>query len=622
LVRLAELSYGANDSQEFEALLEFVRQSRGFDFTGYKRSTLMRRVSKRVQQVGLEGFADYHDYLQVHTDEFPILFNTILINVTEFFRDRPAWDYVAREIVPRIARTDESRPVRVWTAGCASGEEAYTIAILLCEHLGPDEYAKRVKIYATDVDEEALAKARSGYSLKEIERLEPELRSRYFELQGGSYLFKTHLRKTLIFGRHDLLQDAPISRLDLLVCRNTLMYFTAESQDQVLSRFHYALNDHGSLFLGRAEMLLTQSALFTPVELKHRVFTRVPQSPPQDRIVLLGPTNSTGASGGAQRQPRLRELAGEVGPEPQVVLDAEGTLVLANQQARAQFGIRAEDIGASLKDLELSYRPVELRSLIDQTLRDQRPVSVSDVEHHVQGGGYRYYDVEVTPLIDDGGSVVGTSIVFNEVTEFRQLRTELERSKHEVETAYEELQSSNEELETTNEELQSTVEELETTNEELQSSNEELETMNEELESTNAELQTINGDLRQRTDDLDHLNAFMESILGSLGVGVAVLDAQLAVTMWNPRSEDLWGLRTDEVLRKPFFSLDFGLPTQELRDVVGSVLNGQEHNVERLLEATNRRGRAFQCRVAVSPLGDARGTTEGVVLLMEELPAA
>ena len=610
-----------SDSQEFEALLEFVRQSRGFDFTGYKRSTLMRRVNKRVQQVGLDGFAEYHDYLQVHTDEFPILFNTILINVTEFFRDRPAWDYVAREVVPRIARTDESRPIRAWSAGCASGEEAYTVAILLCEHLGPEEYVKRVKIYATDVDEEALAKARSGYSLKEIERLEPRLRSKYFELQGGSYLFKTHLRKTLIFGRHDLLQDAPISRLDLLVCRNTLMYFTAESQDQVLSRFHYALNDNGCLFLGRAEMLLTQSALFAPVELKHRVFTRVPQGPPQDRLVLMAPQNASASAGTPPRQPRLRELAGEVGPEPQVVLDAAGTLVLANQQARAQFGIRAEDIGSSLKDLELSYRPVELRSLIDKTLRDRRPASVSDVEHHVPGDDYRYYDVEVNPLVDDDGSVVGTSIVFDEITEFRQLRTELERSKHEVETAYEELQSSNEELETTNEELQSTVEELETTNEELQSSNEELETMNEELESTNAELQTINGDLRQRTDDLDHLNAFMESILGSLGVGVAVLDAELAVTMWNPRSEDLWGLRTDEVLSKQFFNLDFGLPTEQLRDVVRAVLSGGEHNAERLLEARNRRGRQFQCRVAVSPLGNARGTTEGVVLLMEELPA-
>jgi two-component system CheB/CheR fusion protein len=604
--------------REFENLIEYLCESRGVDFTGYKRTSLVRRVAKRCQEVGIDDFGAYLDYLQVHSDEFPILFDKILINVTEFFRDGPAWDYVAESIAPRIA--EKSGAIRIWSTGTASGEEAYSAAILFCEALGPEQFLRRVKIYATDIDEEALNKARAGYFPKDLESLDDDLKSKYFEPQGSRYVFRSSLRRALIFGRHDLMQDAPISRLDLLICRNTLMYFTAESQGRILARFHYALNEDGYLFLGRAEMLLTHGALFTPVDLKQRVFSKVARLQLRDRLMLLAQSGSAEATNHVSRQLRVRELATEGVPYAQLVVDAMGALVTANQAARRMFGLPPSDIGRPLKDLDLSYKPLDLRSPIDRVFRERRPFSTSAVEFPMSDGVTRLFDVYVSPLIDDDGSVVGTSVSFVDVTALTQLRTDLERSKQDVETAYEELQSSNEELETTNEELQSTVEELETTNQELQSSNEELEMMNEELESTNAELQSINSDLRMRTDEVNKLNTSLRAITGNIELGAVVLDGE-RVQVWNERAADLWGLRSDEVIGQSFFDLDIGLPARDLRAMIRAVGRGKPAHDEATVEAISRRGRRIQVRVIAYTLSDGQHST-GVVLVMEELRGA
>ena len=601
---------------QFETLLEYLRESRGVDLTGYKRTSLVRRVARRCQELGIETFAQYLDYLQVHADEFQILFDKVLINVTEFFRDKPAWDYVKEDIVPRIVA--KAGNIRIWSSGTASGEEAYSIAIVFCDALGAEQFLRRVKIYATDVDEEALNKARAGYLAKDLESLDEDLRNRYFEPQGSRFVFRSSLRRALIFGRHDLMQDAPISRLDLLICRNTLMYFTAESQGRILARFHYALNDDGFLFLGRAEMLLTHGALFAPVDLKQRIFTKVARLQLRERLMLLAQTGNAEATNHVARLLRVRELASEGMPNPQLVIDALGVLVLANPPARRLFDIQPADVGRAFRDLDVSYKPVDLRTPIDRVNRERRPVLTSGVEFPNSEGGWRVFDVYTAPLIDDDGSLVGASATFIDVTTQTQMRMELERSRQDVETAYEELQSSNEELETTNEELQSTVEELETTNEELQSSNEELETMNEELESTNAELQSINTDLRLRTHEVDKLNTFLHAIIGNIEVGAVVLDGDTKVQVWNERAADLWGLRSDEVLGQPFFELDIGLPSKEIRAMIRAVLRGKPAHDEATVEALSRRGKTIRVRVIAYALSDGQ-RSGGAVIVMEEL---
>ena len=594
---------------DFEALIEYLRDTRGFDFTGYKRASLIRRVALRCSELGIDSFRAYLDYLQVHTEEFATLFNKILINVTEFFRDKDSWDYLAKNIVPRVAA--KSGDIRVWSTGTSSGEEAYSAAVLLCEALGEESFVDRVKIYATDVDEEALSKARAGYSSRELESLDQNLRSRYFERQGDRFMFRAALRRAIIFGRHDLTQDAPISRLDLLICRNTLIYFTAEAQGRILARFHYALNDDGYLFLGRAEMLLTHTALFTPVDLKERIFSKVATLHLQERLVLLAQSGSAEATNHVARQLRVRELTTEGTPYPQVVVDATGVVISANQSARKLFEIAPADLGRSLKDLELSYKPIDLRTPIDRVTRERRPTSTSGVEIKRADGTPGLSDIHVAPLIDDDSSLVGVAINFVDVTSAMHLRSELERLSQE-------LQSHREELETTNEELQSTVEELETTNEELQSTNEELETLNEELESTNAELNSINTDLQLRTSEVERLNKLLFAITGNIEVGAAVLDKSMRVQVWNERAADLWGVRSDEALGKSFFDLEIGLPAEKLRALIDAGAGGHPRHDELVVTAMTRKGREIRCRVMAHTVGDGSGPA-GLVLVMEEL---
>jgi two-component system CheB/CheR fusion protein len=603
---------------DFERLLEYIRESRGFDFSGYKRTTLLRRVAKRMTQVGAKNYAGYLEYLEAQPGEFAALFNTILINVTSYFRDAAAWEYLQQEILPRIIASKERYvPIRVWSAGVASGQEAYSVAMLLCEALGASEYRQRAKIYATDVDDDALSRARQGRAeAKELEEVPATLREKYFEPDGSHYLLRGDLRRSLIFGRHDLFQDAPISRIDLLICRNTLMYFESEAQARILARLHYALTEKGYLFLGKAEMLLRRTELFAPVDIKQRVFSKIPKETLRERLVILAQAGNPDPASQLTRQGRVRELVADALPIAHVVVDAAGFVISINERARGAFGLVTNDVGRPLQDLEISYRPLDLRSMIDEAYRNRLPVAVRDVERPGSNGDRQFFDVEVVPLLDKGATPLGASISFTDVSGYNRVYRDLERSKQDLETASEELQSTNEELETTNEELQSTVEELETTNEELQSSNEELETMNEELESTNTELETINTELQERSVQLDRVNSFMEQIMANLQLGVAVLDKDLRVQLWNKRAVDMWGVQAEETVGQPLLGLDIGLPLAQLANPIKECLNGGDGVQELTVQATNRRGKSFTCRVHCTAMGGRDGT-RSVILLME-----
>ena len=611
----------ADTADDLPRLLEYLKTSRGFDFTGYKHATLRRRILKRMQMVRIDSYDAYVDYLEVHPQEFSDLFNTILINVTAFFRDPSAWEYLAKEVLPAVLESKSPEaPIRVWSAGCASGEETYTLAILLAEALGNEQYRQRVKLYGTDVDEEALMTARHAtYSEKAVHEVPPELLGKYFEKSNtertnGHYVFRGDLRRCLIFGRHDLLQDAPISRVDLLVCRNTLMYFNAESQSKIVSRFQFALNDEGFLFLGRAEMLVNYASIFAPTDLRWRVFRKLPNAGPAEH--LPAPMRSASAAEAPTPTGRVRELAFDTNPTPQFIINANNQLTLANEQARALFKLAPADIGRPIQDLTLSYRPVELRRHLDQLQAGGGPLVVHDVEWIEGAGPSRYYDLTFHSLREEAAAT-GVSVTLTDVTRMHQLQAELQRSSQELETAYEEVQSTNEELETTNEELQSTVEELETTNEELQSTNEELETMNEELQSTNDELRTTNEELQKRTLEAKRTGAYLTAILASIDLGIMVLDRQLVVQLWNRLAEDMWGLRAEEAQGHRLVDLDIGLPVAELIAPAQACMNGSvREDVE--LEAINRRGKTLNYHVACAPLTDKEDLTTGVILVMEE----
>jgi two-component system, chemotaxis family, CheB/CheR fusion protein len=607
------------EDPSFERLLYFLRDTRSIDLTGYKRPSLMRRFRHRMREIGIDSFDDYQDVLQLEPPEFTALLDTILINVTSFFRDQEAWEHLRTDILPRLLEANNGGLLRVWSAGCSAGQEAFTIAMLLHEEMG-SSFRERVKIYATDIDEDALNYARqASYIERETRGLPDSYRDRYFDLVNGRYVFTPDLRRSVIFGRNDLTSDAPISRIDILLCRNTLMYLNAETQARVVSRLGFALRQNGVLFLGKAEMLLNHSSVFDPADLKRRFFRRV-----REDVAEGAGFCAMGRSGAraivSDNASRLRNELLLTNPIAQIAVSADGRLAMVNYHATAMLGLSERDLGRPFQDLEVSYRPLELRSHLAAVTESRAPAWLREVEWRRTGPDVTYVDVHLVPLLAGSAEVLGASISFTDVTRFRQLRVEVETTNRQLELAYEELQSTNEELETTNEELQSTVEELETTNEELQSTNEELETMNEELQSANDELQSTNEELRDRSIEITELNAFMESILGSLEAAVIVLNRDLVVQVWTRQAHELWGLRADETIGHHVLNLDSGLPSAELHPWLRSVITGQQPAiVGRHLRAVNRRGRRVELRITVTALLSDSDQPAGALILMEDV---
>ena len=607
--------------EDFEHLLTMLKETRGFDFTGYKRSTLHRRVRRRMALVNQATFGEYRDFLELQPDEFGLLFDSMLVNVTSFFRDPLAWQALREKVLPDLLSAKSPRaPIRVWSAGCATGEEAYTLAMVLAEALGPDQFRERVKIYATDLDEDALQHARAGiYEPAALADVPEHFRDLYFEAAGTKRAFRRDLRRQVIFGRNDLTRDAPISRVDLLAARNTLMYFNTETQANVIKRFHFALSYPGYLFLGKAEMLLNHADRFVPVDLRKRLFRKVSPAAFEAAGATSWPDMSAEANGGL-----LEGAALSSGPVAQLAVDLSGKLRVANAAAEALFNLRPRDRGRPFQDLEVSYRPVELRSRIEQVTKELRSAELRDIEWQRPGSLDRnFYDVSIVPLLAAPGHLLGVGISFSDVSRERRARDELAHANTELERAYEELQSLNEELETTNEELQSTNEELETTNEELQSTNEELETTNEELQSTNDELQGINDELQGRTKQLDLANGFLNAVLRSLGSAVIVLNENLEVRVWSPGAEELWGLRPEEAEAKELAFLDIGLPAAEITPVLRQVLAGADGNGSvsapaRRVTAVNRRGKTVELQIAAAPMRSEEGGVNGIILVIDQ----
>src|SRR2546428_8456708 len=266
--------------EDLRELLEKLSAQYNFDLREYKEASVVRRVRARRTRVRAESVSAYSRLLDENAGEHVALINTILINVTGFFRDSEAWKVLAEHVVPRLVEdAADSRSLRIWSTGCSSGEEAYSIAILLAQRLGAPADNYTIKIYGTDVDEEALTAARQAvYRTEQLKDVPDRLVDRYFTREGQLYRFRREIRRWCIFGSHNLTQAPPLSHIDLLVCRNAIIYFMGELQDRILTRFHYAIREDGFLFLGRSESLLARSRLFTPVHPKWRIFSRTPST--------------------------------------------------------------------------------------------------------------------------------------------------------------------------------------------------------------------------------------------------------------------------------------------------------------------------------------------------------
>jgi two-component system CheB/CheR fusion protein len=610
----------------FRALLETLSTAYNFDFREYKEPSLARRIRARMSLVHADDFPSYGRYLEQHPEEHVLLFNSILINVTGFFRDAEAWKTIATDVIPRlVAAGGESRSLRIWSAGCSSGEEPYSVAMLLAEQLGDRANDYLIKIYGTDVDEEALASARQAvYRLEQLKDVPDGFVDRYFNRDGQLYRVRRDLRRWCIFGAHNLTQAPPLSHIDLLVCRNVLIYFTSELQERVLSRFHYAIREGGFLFLGRSESLLTRSRLFRPLQAKWRIFERAPSVARQVTAVLPDRDDS---------QPAGREVAGrhdgvtprvqralDVLPASVMIIDTDDTVLTWNAAAEALFEVPPEAaVARKFRDLDVSYRVEGLRARIEDVKARHIPARMGNVMLARRNGETIHADVTIEPLFE-AHRLTGVVVFALEATEHARLKEQMTRVAEQHATAIEELQSTNEELETTNEELQSTNEEMETTNEELQSTNEELETTVEELQAANTELGALNAELEGRTAELHRLDAYHRSLVNSFEHGIVVLDSDGVVSTWNEVAEQMWGLRADQVVGRPFFALPIGDLALRAREAFDAVLAQHRPADVKDVPYTRPGGQALRGALRMLPLLNVQRECVGTMVLM--LPAA
>jgi two-component system CheB/CheR fusion protein len=548
-----------------QELVSELAAEQGPDLRGYKLTSLERRVRKRMAEVRAPSFRDYLGFVRSNAAEHNGLLNAVLINVTEFFRDPPAWQCLKDDaLAVAMRQLQPGDALRVWSAGCATGEEPYSLAILISEYLGDALGDYNIKIYATDIDEEALNIARRGeYSLEKLRRVSPPLRTKYFTGRGSILRVSREIRRLTIFGRSNIVSDAPISHCNLVVCRNVLIYFNSTTQDQVLSRMQYALEPGGVLFLGKAESQLANYS-FRPINTRWRIFEK-------SRVGgREGDSDGDGkawpfATGGMETvqhemeslQLYQRYILDTV-KSGLMVLDSNDTVLNHNDALVQVFGLKGEKlIGKRLQNTELVKRCPEFVTRLKAVRNGKGEVVQFRCSDNMDGED-RILSVVMQSVITGPDKHSGIVIYVEDVTAREKLRgtiqqlestgDRLQSANEELETTNEELQSTNEELETTNEELQSTNEELETTNEELQSTNEELATTNEELQSLNEELENMNEELGHRTQELNQLNQRYAETLKSMPWPVALVDNAERIQLWNAAAQRVFGVGASSVV--------------------------------------------------------------------------
>ncbi|WAS87605.1 CheR family methyltransferase [Corallococcus sp. NCRR] len=554
---------------ELEAILEKVRQVRNFDFRNYKRATLQRRIERRMQATRCRSRAAYLTLLERDPVEVSTLVSSMLIKLTCFFRDKEVWQALEQSVGELIRQRPDTE-LRIWSAGCATGEEAYSLAIIAAEALGPGYPGAELKVFGTDVDEDAIATARRGvYAPEQLENVSPERLARFFVRTGNSYTVRKEIRRAVVFGVNNLVSDAPVSRIDIILCRNVFIYLDAELQKRVLARFQFALRRNGLMVLGRSELIPFAARLFRPIDLARRIYRKDGQaevtSTTQDR---LPPEPSTlprlFEPGMDSERSFLRNLL-DSHPCPHIATDNDGTVTLWSRAAARMWNRNeGEMLGKKLATLGLPGLGGDL--LVDQSQRVRSGHSereVADGVMEVANGDPLSLRIQVVPLREAGGGrQQGLLYIIHDVTHLRGVEQNLRAAQEEVQamqlrmqSSTEELRASNEELETTNEELQSANEELQTTNEELQSTNEELETTNEELQSANSELDATNRELAHRTLEMDALTFRQHTIIRTLSAAVLVLDGDGRITTWNLAAERLLGLTERETVGQFLWSL-------------------------------------------------------------------
>jgi two-component system CheB/CheR fusion protein len=568
LIRIREMVWppemGDFDEDMLRRILAHLRVRTGHDFSKYKRSTVVRRIARRMQVNRTDVLKDYYDIIRDNADEVQALLSDLLISVTTFFRDREAFQAFAT-LLPNIFQNKRhDQPIRVWVAGCATGEEAYSVGMLLFEEASRHAVRPHIQVFGTDLDVRALAAARDGrYPIAiEADVSEPRLR-RFFSREGGYYRVRQELRDIILFALHDLLKDPPFSHIDLISCRNVLIYLDRELQEQVCSTFHYALNPGGYLFLGAAETAENPAGLFRTVDRHARTYqsTLAPGARRELLPRLLGsvrireqmlplpqsvtPTAALSEAAGHRRA--LEQIA------PASILVDEGNRVLHLSDSAGRYLMPSGGpLTADLTDLVRPELRFEVRSCLHRAFDQRRSTLSLPVRVRMNGETYPV-QVQVKP-IDEAGEWRRAVILFiegeavNEAAYGEQQTTDesVRRLKEELELTQQRLRTMREESDAANEELRASNEELQSINEEYRSTSEELETSKEELQSINEELQTVNSELKSKLELISRANSDLQNLLAATDFGTLFLDSGLNIKRFTDPVRDLFSVTSSD----------------------------------------------------------------------------
>jgi two-component system, chemotaxis family, CheB/CheR fusion protein len=626
--------------EKFENYLQkifmLIRSTTGHDFSQYKVNTIRRRIERRMAVHQIDEMSEYVAYLQKDSSEVRTLFKDLLITVTNFFRDAKAFKALNEEVVlPIVKAKRPETAIRVWVPGCATGEEAYSVAILFVEAMKLLSKHFVIQIFATDIDAEAIEHARLGVypdsiaADVSIDRLKA-----YFVKEENAYRVKKQIREMVVFATQNLAKDAPFSKLDLVCCRNVLIYMNAALQKRILPLFHYTLNPSGYLFLGTSETIGDLADLFSPVDLKWKIFKRkqVPVMFALEHPAL--PLNGLTSEGGREtkhkfeptpvniRQLAERVILQEFAP-PCVLIDEKLDVLYFNGDTDKYLSMPVGEPTFNLLKLARDNIRYKLSTLVHTAIKNGKPAKCKEVKV-AHDGNVSLVNLVIKPVSDPSirnefmmvlfetpkgmadpgsGKQASDSAADPRVAALDQ---ELQSTKEYLQTIVEELETSNEELKSTNEELQST-------NEELQSTNEELETSREELQSTNEELETVNTELQNKVEQLSEANNDLNNLLGCTEIATLFLDNDVKVKRFTPRAAEIFKLIVGDVGR-PIGDIVHNLQHEDLVNDVGDVLKNLG-KIEK--EVQTKAGNCFLMRIL--PYRTVENAIDGVVVTFTDI---
>jgi two-component system, chemotaxis family, CheB/CheR fusion protein len=622
-----------------QKILAILRTKTGHDFSHYKKTTILRRIERRMSIHQIADAVAYAQFIQEHPEEIQILFKELLIRVTSFFRDPEAFSILQKKILPDlIGNKPETYTVRIWVPGCGTGEEAYSIAILLRECMQEAKSDFKVQIFGTDIDEDSIAQARTGlYPANISQDVSAQRLKRYFVKEESGFRIRNEIREWMVFAVQNVISDAPFTKLDLVSCRNLMIYLDLELQSKLIPMFHYSLRPGGALFLGSSETVGTFGELFSTFDRKWKIFRRTDAPSPYHAGVFtgfgMGGAGAARAADEAVKAKRITfsEIARKVLLEnlapPSVIVDERGNILYVHGQAgkflepsqgqpsmnvidMAREGLKVQ-IRAALHRAAAKNEDVVMRSLLVKTNGQVqptdvtvRPIRMSDVEQKV-----------FIVVFEAVGRAVKEQKKLKAPTTGKGRDARIEELEKELTYTRENLQSSIEELQASNEELKSTNEEFQSTNEEFQSTNEELETSKEELQSVNEELITVNTELQSKIDLLTNAENDMKNILDSVNTGIIFLDTRLRIKRFNAEATRVINLISTDVGR-PLGHISSNLKYETLSEDAGRVIDTLVH---REVPVKTKDGRPYLLRI--NPYRTTGNVISGVVMTFTEITA-